>query len=51
MVLVIPDFKLDFKAKSYASELVYRAVLEQEVDSLDRIVAFFSKCYTASQKN
>ena len=51
MVSVLPDFNLDFKVTSDASELGYGAVLEQEVESLDRSVAFFSKCYTASQKN
>ena len=42
---------MDFKVTSDASELGYGAVREQEGDSLDRRVAFSSKCYTASKKN
>jgi hypothetical protein len=41
MVLVLPNFNLEFKVASDASEVGYGAVLEQEVDSLNRSVAFF----------
>ena len=51
LVLVLPSFELDFKVTTDASELRYCAVLQQEHDGKNICIAFFSKCYTASQKN
>ena len=51
LVLVLPNFDLEFKVTSDASDLGYVAVLEQEHDQQDRSIGFFSKCYTMSQKN
>ena len=51
LVLALPNFDLEFKVTSEASDLGYGAVLEQELDQVDRSIGFFSKCYTISQKN
>ena len=51
LVLALPNFDLDFKVTSDASDLGYGAVLEQEIEEKERSISYFSKCYTLSQKN
>ena len=51
LVLALPNFDLDFKVTSDASDLGYGAVLEQEMTQADRSIGYFSKCYTKAQKN
>ena len=49
LVLALPNYDLEFKVTSDASDLGYGVVLE--LDQVDRSIGFFSKCYTSSQKN
>lgn len=51
LVLALPDFTQDFILTSNASDNGYGAVLEQTIDNLIRIIAYYSRCYTPSQKN
>ena len=50
LVLALPNFDLDFKVTSDASDLGYGAVLEQEIYEKERSIGYFSKCYTLSSK-
>ena len=50
LVLALPNFELEFILTTDASDFGYGAVLEQEMNCNNRIIAFFSRCYTAAQR-
>ena len=51
LVLILPNFNGEFSVTTDASEVGYGAVLEQVHNGENRSIAYFSKCYTVSQKN
>ena len=50
LVLALPNFEQEFVLTTDASDYGYGAVLEQEIDGNNRIIAFFSRSYTAAQR-
>ena len=51
LVLALLRFELEFIVNTDASDYGYGAFLEQEIDGKNRIISYYSKCYTAAQRN
>jgi hypothetical protein len=51
LALSLPNFEHPFILNSDASDYAYGEFLEQIIERNSKIIAYFSKCYTAAQKN